>query len=857
MIRVALRSVRAHLTQFLLTALAVVLGVTFLSGTLALRGVLSDTFSALTSSTLTADLYVEGEEVDSGGSDSAGTGLTGRVDASLARTVAAVDGVASAHPYSTVPVTLVGADSTPVASTGAPSMAIPMYPEASGEKLVAGRYPQAAGEVALESDAMDRSGLSVGDTTHLVVNGDPTEVSIVGEFSFGTSMAGATIVGMNPDWLMPIAAPDGPVETIAIRVAEGSSVDAVRSQVSALLPEDAQVRSRAEVLEDQNQAIERVLGYVQTFLLVFVILAMFVGSFIIMNTFAMNVRQRQKEFALLRAVGASPLSVFTTVLFQAIVIGSVGSILGVVCGAGLTAALVKVLEAFGMPLPTGVPMTRTVVVISILVGLAVTVVGALAPSRQAALTPPVEAMRDTSGAKEKPLVVRTVIGTGLAAVGLAGLLVSWHAESVSHRSLIMALGAACFLLGLLLSSPALSRSAVTALGMPLRIIRPGGRLAARSLAAAPRRTAATSAALVIGMALVCAGAIIASSMKASIADIVNNSMRADFLVGQISTTGQFTPIPAQMATEISNLDGVESTTGYASAIVSITGADGESSVGFATAIEPGPYAAAFDPGVTAGSFDDLDATHVAATKSSGLTMGEEITITGSTGSVVATVVALADAEGISASILTTPEVAAATGSLAGQVPSDPAQVLSSPQGVLVTLTDGASAPAVQEKIEQIVAPAYVFSVLDSQGLSDQIGSQANQMLAILYGLLGLSIVIAILGIVNTLILSVSERTREIGLMRAVGMSRSQLSGQIVSESVLTAVYGTVLGAAVGVLLAAALRALLAGQGLNSLVIPWGQLAAMVVIAVIVGVFAALWPAWRASRQPVLEAIATE
>lgn len=304
MIRVALRSVRAHLTQFLLTALAVVLGVTFLSGTLALRGVLSDTFSALTSSTLTADLYVEGEEVDSGGSDSAGTGLTGRVDASLARTVAAVDGVASAHPYSTVPVTLVGADSTPVASTGAPSMAIPMYPEASGEKLVAGRYPQAAGEVALESDAMDRSGLSVGDTTHLVVNGDPTEVSIVGEFSFGTSMAGATIVGMNPDWLMPIAAPDGPVETIAIRVAEGSSVDAVRSQVSALLPEDAQVRSRAEVLEDQNQAIERVLGYVQTFLLVFVILAMFVGSFIIMNTFAMNVRQRQKEFALLRAVGA-------------------------------------------------------------------------------------------------------------------------------------------------------------------------------------------------------------------------------------------------------------------------------------------------------------------------------------------------------------------------------------------------------------------------------------------------------------------------------------------------------------------------------------------------------------------------
>ena len=856
MIRVALRSVRTHLGQFLLTALAVVLGVAFLSGTLALRGVLSDAFSALTSSTLTADLYVIGERAGSG--DSAVRAPTNKIDASLAGPVSDVDGVAAARPSSSVNATLVGADSAPVTAMGAPSLALPLYADDRGQTLVAGSPPRGRDQIALESDALARSGLRIGQSTHIVVNGEPVEVSVVGEFTYGASMAGATIIGLDPDWLMELAAPDGKVTSIAVRLADGADAQAVRGDIAALLPGDVRLLTRAELIDEQNEYVERILGYVETLLLVFVVLAMFVGSFIIMNTFAMSVRRRQREFALLRAIGASPTSVFATVLLQALVIGILGSVLGVLAGACLIRGLVASLGAWGMPLPDGgAPMTRRIVAVSIGVGVLVTVVGALLPSRDAALTPPVEAMRDASGAKEKPLRARTGAGAVLLGPGLAGILAAWHDADLPWRGAVLGAGAGALLLGLLLVSPAVSRPVIVALGAPVRLIRPGGRLAVRLLAASPRRTAATSAALVIGMALVCAGATITASMRASVSSIVNDSMHADLYVRQATFSTRLIPIPPEMTAAIARLDGVASTTAYAANLASVTGPDGKTSTGYVVAIDPRAYAAAYDPNVTAGSLDDLDATHVAAFASSGLVLGDRVTITGPAGSVTATVSAVADTTGVVGALYVTPEVAAATGSLTTAAPTDPEQVLASPNGLFITLDEGADPGAVRASIREILAPAYVFKVFDPDELSDQVGSQADRMLAVLYGLLGLSIVIAILGIVNTLVLSVSERVREIGLMRAVGLGRAQLAGQIVCESVLTAVYGTVLGAGAGVLLAGALRALLADRGLTELVIPWARLGAVLGVSVVVGVLAALWPAARATRLPVLEAIAAE
>jgi len=369
--------------------------------------------------------------------------------------------------------------------------------------------------------------------------------------------------------------------------------------------------------------------------------------------------------------------------------------------------------------------------------------------------------------------------------------------------------------------------------------------------------AATSAALVIGMALVTAGTIIASSMQASIGQIVNDSMRADLLVRAPVTSGQLTPLPAEMTEQINALDGVKETSGYAVSSVTTTMPDESQDMGYMVAIDPKRYTDFYDPDVTAGSMDSLDDTHVAAFAESGLELGDEVAVTGPTGSVSATVSAIADSKGLTGTLYATPDVAAAVGSWTIPIASDPDEVLDSPQGLFVTLDDGADTSAVQSEIQDIVKPAYVFEALDASQLSDQTGQMANRMLSVLYALLGLSLVIAVLGIVNTLVLSVSERTREIGLMRAVGLGRAQVAGEIMCESVLTAVYGTVLGGAMGVLLAGALRSVLADQGLTELSIPWLQLAIMLAVAILVGVLAALWPAVRAVRMPVLKAIATE
>lgn len=858
--RVAWRSVRAHAKQFFLTTFAVVLGVAFLSGTLALRASMSETFSKLTSSTITSDLYVQGPKIASDdNNDSSDSTQTQPIDGSLADQIKQIDGVEAAKPGAQTTGVLVGANDTPVSNMGAPTLFLPLYDKEPGLTWAQGRMPQGGGEIALESGALKNSGLKVGDKTHIVIQGQPTEVTVVGEFHFESSMASATVVGMDPDWLMPIAAPDGKVSSITIDLAKGASLDTVKSEVTKVVPDDAQVKTRAELIKEQNKTIESQLGFVQTFLMVFVVVAMFVGSFIIMNSFAMSVRQRVKEFALLRAVGASPGSVFGIVFLQAVVIGIVGSALGVAAGAGLLAGLAKLLDNMGMPLLEGTGLTAPIIVISLVVGLAVTIIGALLPAREAALTHPVEAMRGVSGSREKSLVLRTIIGGLLLAAGAAAVAAAWVNENLEQRQLIMGLGAGGVVLGLLIVSPTLARPVVAVLGLPFRMLRPSGRLALRNIVHNPRRTANTSGALMVGMALVCAGATLAASFSASTADEIDKSLKADFLVQPATMSSSNTKLSSEKAKELAAIDGVKETSSYTLYVNAVTKPDGsQNPTATSLVIDPATYSSAYDIRVTSGSLSDLDATHVAVNKNENLKMGDKVTLTGPNGSVEATVGAIVDPKGIGGTYFYSPKVAAAVGSWTSPGTStDPDHVLDAPLGMLLTLEDGANLDTVRHKAEDIVADTYQYSVNDASQLSDKVGQRINQMLAVLYGLLGLSIVIAILGIVNTLVLSVSERTREIGLMRAVGLGKTQLAGEIITESVLTSLYGTVLGGATGVVLAAALKKILEDQGLTSLSVPWGQMVGMLALSVVVGIIAALWPALRASRLPVLDAIATE
>ena len=858
--RVAWRSVRAHAKQFFLTTFAVVLGVAFLSGTLALRASMSETFSKLTSSTITSDLYVQGPKIASNdNNDSSDSTQTQPIDGSLADQIKQIDGVEAAKPDAQTTGVLVGANDTPVSNMGAPTLFLPSYENEPGRTWAQGHRPQGGGEIALESGALKNSGLKVGDKTHIVIQGQPTEVTVVGEFHFESSMASATVVGMDPDWLMPIAAPDGKVSNITIDLAKGASLDTVKSEVTKVVPDGAQVKTRAELIKEQNKTIESQLGFIQTFLMVFVVVAMFVGSFIIMNSFAMSVRQRVKEFALLRAVGASPGSVFGIVFLQAVVIGIVGSALGVAAGAGLLAGLAKLLDTMGMPLLEGTGLTAPIIVISLVVGLAVTIIGALLPAREAALTHPVEAMRGVSGSREKSLVLRTIIGGLMLAAGAAAVAAAWVNENLEQRQLIMGLGAGGVVLGLLIVSPTLARPVVAVLGLPFRMLRPSGRLALRNIVHNPRRTANTSGALMVGMALVCAGATLAASFNVSTADEIDKSLKADLLVQPATMSSSNTKLSSEKAKELAAIDGVKETSSYTLYVNAATKPDGsQNPTATSLVIDPATYSSAYDIRVTSGSLSDLDATHVAVNKTENLKMGDKVTLTGPNGSVDATVGAIVDPKGIGGTYFYSPKVAAAVGSWTSPGTStDPDHVLDAPLGMLLTLEDGANLDTVRHKAEDIVADTYQYSVNDANQLSDKVGQRINQMLAVLYGLLGLSIVIAILGIVNTLVLSVSERTREIGLMRAVGLGKTQLAGEIITESVLTSLYGTVLGGATGVVLAAALKKILEDQGLTSLSIPWSQMVSMLALSVVVGIIAALWPALRASRLPVLDAIATE
>uniref|UniRef100_UPI00202872AF FtsX-like permease family protein n=1 Tax=Actinotalea sp. C106 TaxID=2908644 RepID=UPI00202872AF len=434
MTRVALRGIRSHLGRFLLSVLAVLLGVAFVAGTFSLRTMMSSTFSELVETSTVGDAYVRGaEQIADAASADMGAVRTG-VPLDLVEEVAAVDGVRTALPEITGPIVLVGADGTAVAAgNGPPSFALAMHAEEPSTELVDGRAPTGLGEVALESATLEASGLAVGDATQVVLGGEITPVDVVGEVSFGAPVAGATIVFLDPVAATEVFAPDGMVSSIAVYAEGDLDEEAVVERLQAALGStldglDAEVATGEEVRDETRAQVEQILGFVSTFLLVFAAIALFVGAFIIANTFQMTVRQRQREFAMLRAIGASPAQVFTSILVQALVVGVLGSALGVGAGVALVAGLREVFARMGMELSGQIPLDGFTVLVSVLIGTVVSVVAAAVPARRAALTPPVEAMRDDVVVHDRGSVVRAAIGGLLLAGGVASVVVATLAD---------------------------------------------------------------------------------------------------------------------------------------------------------------------------------------------------------------------------------------------------------------------------------------------------------------------------------------------------------------------------------------------------------------------------------------------
>ncbi|MDF9877494.1 ABC transporter permease [Cellulosimicrobium cellulans] len=888
MIRVALRGVRAHVVRFVLSVLAVTLGVAFVVGTFAFRGMLSSTFDDIIATTLTADVYVRGsQEVTGdaagpgGGGGGGGNGFAGDrtlVPADLAADVEAVDGVARAVPDVSGPVVLVAADGTAVVTTGPPSTAFSVDPEDPSLTLLDGAWP-AAGEIVLEQSAAETAGLTTGDETTVVLGGEPTPVTVSGVFGIEAAAAGAVLVGIDGETARDVYAPDGMVPQLSVWSSQTSGdvdEDALAERVGAVLPEGAEAVTGERARAEASEAVEEVLGFVETFLLVFAAIALFVGAFIIANTFAMSVRERLRELALLRALGASPGQVFASVLVQALVVGLVGGGLGVLAGAGLVRVIRWGLALAGMEFSGRVPLGTPQVVAAVGLGAVVSVLAAVLPARRAAAIPPVQAMRDDV-APDRGTGVRAVGGIVLVAAGagvlwLAAFLGSSVADAptgwawvddLSPR-VLLGVGAGLVLVGVLVGSPAVARGVLTVLAWPLVVaLRPLGRLARGNVTRNPRRTASTAGALLIGMALVSVTGVIAASTQASVRSIVENEVRADLVVDSATLVVPEGAVDAVTATPgAAVVDTVR--LGLASvATVEDAGAgsdDGAADDGAARGTDVAgvpagffdtgldPVALAGDPTATLEAGDVV--VHRRTARDRGWEVGDTLRLGEGSAAVEARVGAVIDSQLVGTGILVRDDVFDAV------VPAAQASV----RIVYVSAAEGATPAEVEElraALTTAVEPFLVVTVLDREDTASAFADQVNQVLVILYALLALSIVIALLGIVNTLALSIIERTREIGLLRAVGLGRLQLAGVIAIESVLTAVYGTVLGVATGIGIGAALPGVLADEGLSTLAVPWGQVLAILGVAVVIGLVASVWPAIRAARLPVLEAVTVD
>lgn len=848
MTRIALRGIRSHLGRFLLSILAVLLGVAFVAGTFSLRQMMSDTFDRIVEAGTNADTYVQGLELESGGDPVQGAEGRDRFPIEVAEQIAAADGVAGAVPDISGSVVLVGADGTAVATSGPPSFALGVHPDEQAFWIADGRVPANSGEVVLETSALERAGLAVGDTTTIVIAGEIRQVEVVGEVGFAAPMAGAVMVGLDMETAIAAFAPDRTTDLVAVYAEPGVSqsalADAVRDVVSATTADDAAEVLTGDQMRDEAAAEwQSMIGFISTFLLVFAGIALFVGTFIIGNTFQMVVRQRQREFAMLRAVGASPSQVFASVLGQAAVVGVLGSVLGVGAGLGLVELLRQVFAGIGMELAGDVPLDTFTVVVSVVVGTVVSMVAAALPARRAALTAPVEAMRDDVARHDRASRVRTGIGAVLLAGGLVSVAAATGDVVPDSSGQLLGLGAVGLVGAMLTLAPVIVPPVLGVLAAPfVKGVRPMGALARGNVTRNPKRTATTAGALMIGMALVGAASVLAASAQASVRDVVDNQARTDLIV-QSATWD----VPAGLVDDLADLDSarrvdvlrISSPVPVGSAKVPLIG------------VPAGFFTEVLDLPVEAGDPDDLGPGRAVAqltdADANGWRVGDVLTVQGGAGTVEVELAGIIDSAALGLPlVLEESDFAAAVAPGAAVIDS-----------VFLKAADGVPVADVRADVAELAEPYVVVSVMDAEEFGDAVADSVNQVLVILYALLGLSIVIAVLGIVNTLAMSIAERTREIGLLRAVGLGRLQLATVVTVESVLTALFGTVIGVGVGAGLASTMTVVFEDQGFTNLAVPWGGLGVLLGLAVVVGVGAAVWPAARAARMNVLEAIAYE
>ena len=1020
-VTIGLRDTKAHFSRFVMSIIAIALGVAFVLGSFCFRGLLNRQVDAMFATNADADVYVRGDIPTSRIADSAdsspGTDSSSDVSASassastsasssssadsddesynnievsLVGTINAVDGVSQAVLARSLDgVVLVDSDGVATPTMGGTStLGMSESQPWRSAHFTQGTYPHGIHEVALSADTAEAAGLSYGDTTKVVYpSSGVTDVTVSGVFDLDSSEAGGLILGIDPDVVDSELQAQGTDTDVISRIrvygdANGGQPLTEDQQrqladaINAALSDDSDATAvTGDAYRDKlSSSTKKQLGFIQPLILIFAVIALFVGSFIIANTFSMIVRESMRGYALQRSIGISPAQVSVTVVIQALALGVAGSGIGILLGWGVVELIVAALAAQGTPLDASAAPSASSIVVALAVGVVVSLLGAALPARRAALAPPIQAMNETAN-PEKPTWPRAVEGVAMIALGAVcwrfAVLVanadnldlgpsSWPWLNHLGVGWPLGVGAAFVVIGVIVLAPALVSPVAAVLGwIPSHVFPVTGRLAVRNLGRQKRRTANTAAALFVGLAIVSCIGVVTASIKTSVSDIVDNNLRSDYLL-----SSQSMRLPDAAIDDVRALDDVQDVTARSQAVgITVNHDDSIPVMTFVVSrdfaddvVSPdsweGDFYGALDSdsmivvGKSLAQKYDWHVGDAITLTSDGVTMkaaeqmnqSDSTGVSGSDDSESQTPdYATMSSEDLQAQMLARFQQAAAggddsasaqlaafqqlqqaaaagdsaasaqldrqveqyrqamarsveeakrkalddakassrtekytIGAIAKGTPwgfglwinADQAGQLGETDALITSVAfvkfkDGTDLDAARGELESIAKPYYTISVMSRDEYTNTMSSMIDQVMIILYALLALSVVIAVFGIVNTLTLSIFERTREIGILRAVGMSDGQVRGMIAIESTLISLMGTVLGLVVGVAAGYEIQRCYAPVGMSSLTVPWAQLVLFLAVSVVVGVLASFPPARRALRVPVLDAVVVD
>jgi len=844
----ARKSLRARLGRAIFTGLAIMAGVAFVAGSFVLADSLQSTFDNLIDGlTGEIDLEVRSEltvdELDA---------VRDPLPAALVDDVAAVPGVEVAEASYGRFAQMLDKSGNVVTTQGAPTLGVSWDPDSglSGVELKDGVAPQGIEEVAIDKATADRVGYEVGDTIRVVLSDGQEDFEIVGLVGLGNSdgFVGATTVVWDPEsagfWLDD----SDTVDTIDIKVAEGADPAVVGDAITQIIPERTEVVTGEQLADETKDQVGEIVSIFGTGLLIFALVTALVATFVINNIYNISISQRLRELALLRAVGANGGQIRRLVISEALIVSAVATVLGMLGGLLVAQGLITAFNAAGGGFPSTplVFQPRTAIVAAI-VGVGVSVVSVLLPAIRAARIPPVAAMHPEVGFGALSLSQRLVRGFVLGGVGLTLFLFGLFARpgSGSQWGLLTGLGAILVVFGVTTLSSAIARPMSNAIGTPIaKVFKRAGRFARDNSARTPRRTARTASALMIGVTLITGAAVFTSSLRDTFGRILEQGTSFDYIVLDAES---FQSLPGEIATSLDELPELSAVTPFRPIRASVGDSDATFTAAVPTAL---PELANLD--ITEGSFDDVTSTdgvmvHRDAAAEQGVGVGETLDVTWQNGrESTLTVAGIFDDNSLGANWFVSIDLLE---SVSNQPPAD--------QFVVAKRAEGVEPADARDAILVAVGEYPQATVQSNNEFVEEQKSQIDTLLFLVTLLLAVAIAFSFLGIAITLALSVFERTREIGLLRAVGMGRRLLGGTVVGEAVIVTLFGVFIGIALGMVFGLAFSYAVPNNVINGITIPYGTIVFVLAFAVVAAVIAAAYPALKASRMNVLEAIATE